>query len=791
MRALLPLVMASALAAPLAAEVRAAGQVDLKVVRYPGSVQLRLLGMGQNPEISQQPTDNGWLIEVNTGGQGQLASGPRFLSMPDAGIDSISFDGSGTLWRLEVTGLQGRSLAKPVITANGRAVEVSFKAQALPEMVSGNYNLNTPGRVKRDAYVPPLRRRAMAPPVGDMAIGTIAIKGNEVRMPGAGKLERLSLRNAPARDVLMLLGRAGGYNVAFFSKQSAEGQPSGGNPISVDFKDQPIEEAVNLVLTLGGLQAKRQGKTLIVGEKLPSFARQLMSRTVRLNQVSPARALDFLVSQGASNYRTKSLEEKVTRIDAVEVVGQSGNATNTGPTKELTGKDVSVQTVEAEDDASGALPLRGLTVTPDDRLNSITLTGEPNLVKIAEGYLKQIDLRKRQVAVRIQILDVDLNNTKSIDNSFALRTGNSFIVNRNGQMLVNFGGLKPPSTETAGLPSNYSGSANTSPLVGAGAFQLPGGSQVFFDAPVTATPYSGQQTVYPYPSFRELPVIPYGLVYGSPTAAGALQENQSLAVNINGIGAAQIPNIAQPRSYYYRPGFGPYNNPSQPGMYLDDGKVKYEVPSNYRYPRNQFFDFVSAVITSTSAKVVADPTLIVQENETSSVGVGSTYFTSCESSVTPAGVQNFAPIKETAGLQVNVSVNRVDDNGFVSLDVNPVLKAPSGLTESISCGGIGNITAYNLAVRELKSGEFRVRDGQTLILTGVIQDDVREVVSKWPVLGDLPLVGQFFRKTVGDRVKRELVMVVTPRVVNDYEGGTYGYGYQPSTQEARQLIYSP
>ena len=47
--------------------------------------------------------------------------------------------------------------------------------------------------------------------------------------------------------------------------------------------------------------------------------------------------------------------------------------------------------VEADGDAAGALPLRGLTISPDDRLNSITLTGEPNLVTIAEGYLKQID----------------------------------------------------------------------------------------------------------------------------------------------------------------------------------------------------------------------------------------------------------------------------------------------------------------------------------------------------------------------------------------------------------------
>ena len=249
---------------------------------------------------------NGWLIEVNTVKKLRPLGSPKFFTMPDAGMDSISFEGAQNLWRLEVTALPGKTLAPPVVTANGLDVEVSFKAQPLPTMEAGGYDLNTPGRVKSNAYVPPLRKRATAPPVGDMAIGTIAIKGNEVRLPGAGNVERLTLRNAPARDVLMTLGRAGGYNVAFYSKKGEEGSaPSGGNPISVDFQDESIESAVNLVLTLGGLQAKRQGKTLIVGEKLPSFARQLLSRTVRLNQVSPARASEFLMSQGATFYRTQ------------------------------------------------------------------------------------------------------------------------------------------------------------------------------------------------------------------------------------------------------------------------------------------------------------------------------------------------------------------------------------------------------------------------------------------------------------------------------------------------------
>ena len=88
----------------------------------------------------------------------------------------------------------------------------------------------------------------------------------------------------------------------------------------------------------------------------------------------------------------------------------------------------------------------------------------------------------------------------------------------------------------------------------------------------------------------------------------------------------------------------------------------------------------------------------------------------------------------------------------------------------------------------MSSGKIRLRDRQTLVLTGVIQDQDKEEVRKWPVLGDLPFLGQLFRSSVSNRQKSELVILVTPAIVDDEAGGSYGYGYRPSTREARQLM---
>ena len=218
------------------------------------------------------------------------------------------------------------------------------------------------------------------------------------------------------------------------------------------------------------------------------------------------------------------------------------------------------------------------------------------------------------------------------------------------------------------------------------------------------------------------------------------------------------------------------------------GVATLETPLNFEYPKDQFFDFVSAQILSTSTKKIADPTLMVLEGESSSVGVGTTYAVNCETVTTDFSTSTNI-VKEEAGLQVTVSVKRIDDNGFVTLKLDPTIKAPTA-PQFLACGD-GLVTIYDLVVRQLKTGEFRVRDGQTLILTGVIQDETKEVVTKWPVVGDLPLIGQFFRKTNSIREKRELVILVTPAIVNDDQGGDYGYGYEPSTQAAKKLIYQP
>ena len=57
-----------------------------------------------------------------------------------------------------------------------------------------------------------------------------------------------------------------------------------------------------------------------------------------------------------------------------------------------------------------------------------------------------------------------------------------------------------------------------------------------------------------------------------------------------------------------------------------------------------------------------------------------------------------------------------------------------------------------------------------------------------PILGDLPLLGSLFRSSESTRLKDELVIMVTPRVIDDGQGGVFSYAYRPATKPVTQLM---
>jgi len=119
---------------------------------------------------------------------------------------------------------------------------------------------------------------------------------------------------------------------------------------------------------------------------------------LRLNQVSANSAADYLASLGATINKTFT-----TTSTSSEVASTGTPSNNTAASTASTATTTQINSFGA-----GQAPCSALIGTTDSRLGTITLVGDPSLVLIAETYLKQLDLRQRQVALAVRLLDVNL-----------------------------------------------------------------------------------------------------------------------------------------------------------------------------------------------------------------------------------------------------------------------------------------------------------------------------------------------------------------------------------------------
>lgn len=71
-----------------------------------------------------------------------------------------------------------------------------------------------------------------------------------------------------------------------------------------------------------------------------------------------------------------------------------------------------------------------------------------------------------------------------------------------------------------------------------------------------------------------------------------------------------------------------------------------------------------------------------------------------------------------------------------------------------------------------------------MILTGVIQETDQSTTSKVPILGDIPILGALFRSQSDTTARTEVVIMVTPQILNDGTEAQFGFNYTPSKASA-------
>nr|WP_206069969.1 type IV pilus secretin family protein [Nodosilinea sp. P-1105] len=627
-------------------------------------------------EVSVVPLDAN-SVRVTINGNGQAPTG-SVSSSGNQVVVSVRSDGQAAQQptpvptELETVPAPEAPPATAQATPPADATPATPPAQANPDILVPDPEVTIDGQPvpqPRPQQAPPFLPRAVAPPVGDIAVAEAVPTFGSIDLGSNERIPRLLLRDASAREVLSLLARSAGLNLVFTPATDNGAAANGDGPtISLDIENESVQDVFNHVLRVSGLQANRVGRSIYVGQALPVSAQTINTRTLRLNQVDATVAANFLVALGAES--AVSRERLVTNVTAVEVAEGTPPLTETQTT---TVDQIETQRVDYED--SRAI-LRGLQVVADERTNSVTLVGRGELVAIATEQLTRLDIRRRQVAINVRVIDIDLNALDAFGTSFSFQTGNFGITSTGGLGVINLG---TPGIGNPGVPST------------------------------------------PNP-----PTVPGATPIGPRTLGG-------------------------------------------PGTNL--------TASNFLFQ-------LLATVQSGSGKIITDPTLIVQEGQNATVQLTQDVVTKVEETTTITnGISETTQEVEIspAGLILQVNVDRIDDNGFVSLSVAPSISAP---TDTFTVAGE---TFFLLSERQLSSGQVRVRDGQTLLLSGIIQETERSTVTKVPILGDIPILGALFRSTVTDNQRRELVVLLTPQILDDSDQSVWGYSYTPS-EEVQNIL---
>lgn len=178
---------------------------------------------------------------------------------------------------------------------------------------------------------------------------------------------------------------------------------------------------------------------------------------------------------------------------------------------------------------------------------------------------------------------------------------------------------------------------------------------------------------------------------------------------------------------------------------------------------------IQALAEQGKVRVISQPRVRTLNNQPAmiKVGVDRTFFRREQSTTTgTATTTAFTDVPEvvTEGIVLTITPQIADD-GSIIMDISPVITRIANVTEVRDAQGAVVASAPNVEVRQASS-IVRARDGSTIVLGGLIQTTRSTVDRGVPLLKDLPLLGAFFRSTARVQKRTELVIFITPHLVD-------------------------
>lgn len=158
---------------------------------------------------------------------------------------------------------------------------------------------------------------------------------------------------------------------------------------------------------------------------------------------------------------------------------------------------------------------------------------------------------------------------------------------------------------------------------------------------------------------------------------------------------------------------------------------------------------INTLVQRGRASILAQPRIATLNNREASLLIGEQY------PVVTVNQQTGFPSVQTIDVGVRLRVTpTIGDDGSITAELHPEYSQIIGFNSD-----------FPIVANRKLDATLRVRDGETIVLGGLFQDVSSETITKFPVLGDLPVLGSFFRNRQATHNRDEVVFFITPHVI--------------------------
>ncbi|MDR3707039.1 MAG: secretin N-terminal domain-containing protein [Capsulimonadaceae bacterium] len=180
---------------------------------------------------------------------------------------------------------------------------------------------------------------------------------------------------------------------------------------------------------------------------------------------------------------------------------------------------------------------------------------------------------------------------------------------------------------------------------------------------------------------------------------------------------------------------------------------------SYTLTMGQYNAALEAIQTDTNYNVLSTPRIFTTNNASGQINVSQSVPYQTGTTIDTSGNTSYSYSYLDVGIVLTVTP-RITSNGYVTMDISQSANEIESYNTTLNAPIVNQREANTTA---------SVKDGETIVLGGIISTSINQTKYKVPVLGDIPLIGTLFRSNNVDKNKTELLVFLTPHVVNDPE----------------------